>query len=79
MWYVQKGLPAAGGCCKAPPPPLSSYVELQIKAPGATDFEASHLNCVIKLDRGLRGLIVLNLQSYGGGRDLWGGGKGVLL
>jgi Diacylglycerol kinase accessory domain len=26
----------------------------------------------IPLRKGLRGIIVLNLQSYGGGRDLWG-------
>lgn len=26
----------------------------------------------VKLNRGIKALVLLNLQSYGGGRDLWG-------
>eukprot|EP00611_Tribonema_gayanum_P020086 TRINITY_DN3606_c0_g1_i2.p1 TRINITY_DN3606_c0_g1~~TRINITY_DN3606_c0_g1_i2.p1 ORF type:complete len:410 (-),score=100.93 TRINITY_DN3606_c0_g1_i2:668-1897(-) len=73
LWYVKKGFPAAGGCCKAPPPTLRSFVEIKVLYRGSSEFQT------VPLGRKLRGLIVLNLQSYGGGRDLWGGGENECL
>jgi hypothetical protein len=72
MWYVRKGLPAAGGIpCGAslPPPCLKEFVQLRIRSPGKILFEE------VALDSSLRGIIILNLQSYGGGRNLWGSSK----
>ncbi|CAM9120842.1 unnamed protein product [Discosporangium mesarthrocarpum] len=70
MWYVRKGFPAAGGlpCGSTPPPSVASYLDIKIKKAGG-NWEQLYLN------PGLRGIIVLNLQSYGGGRDLWGKNK----
>mmetsp|Transcript_10769 Transcript_10769/g.16061 ORF Transcript_10769/g.16061 Transcript_10769/m.16061 type:complete len:303 (+) Transcript_10769:115-1023(+) len=66
IMYIRKGLPAAGGCFTASPPTLRNFVEIQVLKKGASEFEA------VKFSKKLRGLIILNLQSYGGGHDLWG-------
>ncbi|CAM9764700.1 unnamed protein product [Scytosiphon promiscuus] len=69
LWYARKGFPEAGGypCGSTPPPPpVSDYVELRVKATPEAEWET------VGLDSTLRGIVVLNLQSYGGGRNLWG-------
>eukprot|EP00903_Cladosiphon_okamuranus_P011637 g10946.t1 len=69
VWYARKGFPAAGGvpCGSRPPPtPVSQYLELRVKNTPEGEWET------LELDSTLRGVVVLNLQSYGGGRNLWG-------
>ncbi|CAN0540725.1 unnamed protein product, partial [Ectocarpus sp. 12 AP-2014] len=69
VWYARKGFPAAGGIpcgSQPPPPPVSKYLELRVKSTPSSDWET------LELDSTLRGVVVLNLQSYGGGRNLWG-------
>lgn len=66
MYYIQKGFPAAGGFFHTPPPKLYNILTLQIRRTVESELET------IDLPRDLRGVIILNLQSYGGGRDLWG-------
>ncbi|CBJ32618.1 diacylglycerol kinase [Ectocarpus siliculosus] len=69
VWYARKGFPAAGGIpcgSQPPPPPVSKYLELRVKSTPSSDWET------LELDNTLRGVVVLNLQSYGGGRNLWG-------
>lgn len=63
MWYARKGFPAAGGVpcgSRPPPPPVSQYLELRVKHTPEGDWET------LELDSTLRGVVVLNLQSYGG-------------
>ena len=66
LLYAWLGLLKTGGClgCGQPPPLLDSVAELLVKNNGTWKQ--------IKFPRDSRGLIVLNLQSYAGGRDLWG-------
>lgn len=63
IWYARKGFPEAGGypCGSTPPPPpVSDYVDLRVKATPESEWET------VGLDSTLRGIVVLNLQSYGG-------------
>lgn len=63
VWYARKGFPAAGGIpcgSQPPPPPVSKYLELRVKSTPSSDWEN------LELDSTLRGVVVLNLQSYGG-------------
>ncbi|CAM9873721.1 unnamed protein product [Chrysoparadoxa australica] len=74
MWYIQKGFPAAGGlpcCVSPPPPPLKKSSTLRVRDPATGRWSE------VKLPSSIRGLIILNLQSYGGGRDLWGQSDGM--
>jgi hypothetical protein len=55
----------AGWFCGAPP--LTNKLRLRVKdKKGATEWRE------VVLPRSVRALVLLNLQSYGGGRDLWG-------
>lgn len=66
MWYARKGFPAAGGvpCGGSDPPPLvRQYLDLRVKRTPRSEWE------VIELNPTLRGVVVLNLQSYGGARE----------
>uniref|UniRef100_A0A7S3NH12 Diacylglycerol kinase n=1 Tax=Aureoumbra lagunensis TaxID=44058 RepID=A0A7S3NH12_9STRA len=67
LLYAWLGLQATGGCCgcDGPPPELPAVLELSLCDPNGQWTK-------IQLPQGCRGLIVLNLQSYAGGRDLWG-------
>ena len=60
------GMKATGGCCgcKGPPPRLLDVTTVLCKVEEAWEEVAVPKSC--------RGLIVLNLQSYAGGRNLWG-------
>lgn len=63
VWYARKGFPAAGGVpcdSRPPPPPVSQYLELRVKHKMGGEWEK------LELDSTLRGVVVLNLQSYGG-------------
>jgi hypothetical protein len=56
---------AAGWFCGAAP--LTSKLRLRVKdTKGGADWRE------VELPRSVRALVLLNLQSYGGGRDLWG-------
>lgn len=62
MWYARKGFPAAGGVpCGAEPPPLvGQYLDLRVRRKEGAEWES------VTIDDSLRGIVVLNLQSYGG-------------
>lgn len=75
LLYAWLGVKATGGvCCCAPPPPkLVQVASLHCREP-PRDGESSRQSSwrQIQLPPACRGLIILNLQSYAGGRDLWG-------
>jgi len=66
--YLQYGTPAAGfcPCCCAPPPLLRSSTKLQIKKKDSKQFTD------VEIPSNIRGIIILNIGSYAGGRNLWG-------
>ena len=66
--YAWLGACATGGLCgcKGPPPKLAEVSKLLARVDGENGWRE------VPVPRGCRGLIVLNLQSYAGGRDLWG-------
>jgi len=66
--YAWLGACATGGLCgcKGPPPKLAEVSKLLARVDGEAGWRE------VPVPRGCRGLIVLNLQSYAGGRDLWG-------
>eukprot|EP00629_Pelagomonadales_sp_RCC1024_P003036 CAMPEP_0119266614 /NCGR_PEP_ID=MMETSP1329-20130426/5042_1 /TAXON_ID=114041 /ORGANISM="Genus nov. species nov., Strain RCC1024" /LENGTH=492 /DNA_ID=CAMNT_0007266503 /DNA_START=111 /DNA_END=1586 /DNA_ORIENTATION=+ len=68
LLYAWLGACATGGLCgcAGPPLPLASAVRVLARIEGGDGWDE------IGLPRGCRGLIVLNLRSYAGGRDLWG-------
>ncbi|CAM9772179.1 unnamed protein product, partial [Sphacelaria rigidula] len=62
-WYGRKGFPAAGGipCDSRPPPPfVSQYLDLRMRREAGGEWEH------VTIDPGYRGVVILNLQSYGG-------------
>ena len=68
LWYARKGFPAAGGipCSKVKPPAsVGEYLELRVRRTREGDWET------IELQQSLRGVVVLNLQSYGGATSAW--------
>jgi hypothetical protein len=52
-------------CLCAPPEPLNDRVSLLALSDKDGDFEP------VDIPDGIRAIVVLNLQSYAGGRDLW--------
>lgn len=80
-WYGRKGFPAAGGipCDSQPPPPfVSQYLDLRMRRESGGEWEK------VTIDPGYRGVVILNLQSYGGmsvlgERRLWGVIKRLVL
>ena len=66
--YAWLGACATGGLCgcKGPPPKLRGVSKLLARVDGENGWRD------VPLPKACRGLIVLNLQSYAGGRDLWG-------
>ena len=70
LWYARKGFPAAGGipCSKVKPPAaVRDYLELRVRRTREGEWET------IALQDSLRGVVVLNLQSYGGANFAWWG------
>lgn len=47
---------------KEPPPPVRKYLQMNIKKTPESEWEK------VEMDSNLRGVVVLNLQSYGGKR-----------
>jgi hypothetical protein len=68
-WYVYYGC-ASGWFCGAGP--LSKQVRLELLGPDGTWKET-------RVPASVTALIFLNLQSYGGGRDIWHHDKAVRL
>lgn len=68
LLYAWLGACATGGACgcAGPPPRLAGVSRLLARVAGETGWRE------VPLPRGCRGLIVLNLRSYAGGRNLWG-------
>ena len=69
LLYAWLGMKATGGCCgcEGPPPRLIDVTTVLCKVEDTWEE--------ITLPKSCRGLIVLNLQSYAGGRNLWGKDK----
>ncbi|KAJ8610176.1 hypothetical protein CTAYLR_008738 [Chrysophaeum taylorii] len=81
--YAWLGALATGGvcCCDGPPPRLAPITTLLCKdvegAPPESESESENDDAPpgwrrVRLPKRCRGIIVLNLRSYAGGRDLWG-------
>lgn len=72
LLYAWLGTLATGGmcCCEGPPPLLAKVSTLSVLRRRDGDHEPKWED--VKLPSYCRGIIVLNLQSYGGGRDMWG-------
>lgn len=68
LLYAWLGACATGGCCccDTPPPRLAKVATLLYKPTADGDWLEA------KLPKSARGIIVLNVQSYAGGRNLWG-------
>ncbi|CAH0364748.1 unnamed protein product [Pelagomonas calceolata] len=69
LLYAWLGMKATGGCCgcQGPPPKLIDVTTVLCKVEDTWEE--------VTLPKSCRGLIVLNLQSYAGGRNLWGRDK----
>ena len=68
--YGRYGMLAGGACpcVRSPPPVLNASMPMFLcRKPGEQDWQQ------VQLPRGTRAVIVLNLQSYAGGQNLWGG------
>lgn len=52
------------GCC---PPPISNTLKLQV-LPGTSNTWTD-----VNIPKSVKAVVLLNLQSYGGGRNIWGG------
>eukprot|EP00882_Tetradesmus_deserticola_P025409 GHRQ01027910.1.p1 GENE.GHRQ01027910.1~~GHRQ01027910.1.p1 ORF type:complete len:423 (+),score=166.64 GHRQ01027910.1:573-1841(+) len=55
----------AGWFCGAVPS-VSSFAGLQVLQPGSSDWQQ------LAIPAGIKALVLVNLQSYGGGRNIWG-------
>lgn len=77
FWYSWFTCASGWFCCA---PPLCNKVEVEAQAPRGPDGAAGEWRRV-KVPRSVRALVLLNLQSYAGGSNLWGktaahGGEG---
>ena len=65
LLYAWLGACATGGvcCCASAPPKLKAVSKLLARVDGENGWRE------VPLPRGCRGIIVLNLQSYAGGRN----------
>ena len=68
LLYAYLGLLKTGGycCCEKPPPLLTEVATVLCRDSPTSDWRTLHL------PSNARGLIILTLQSYAGGRNLWG-------
>ncbi|KAG2440916.1 hypothetical protein HXX76_003769 [Chlamydomonas incerta] len=67
FWYSAFSCTSGWFCCAQP---LRAKVNLEVLAPGPRGEAAGWQP--VKIPKGVRALVVLNLQSYAGGRNLWG-------
>ncbi|PNW80627.1 hypothetical protein CHLRE_07g325550v5 [Chlamydomonas reinhardtii] len=67
FWYSAFSCTSGWFCCAQP---LRVKVNLEVLAPGPRGEAAGWQP--VKIPKGVRALVVLNLQSYAGGRNLWG-------
>ncbi|GFR47198.1 hypothetical protein Agub_g8790, partial [Astrephomene gubernaculifera] len=67
FWYSYFGCATGWFCCAQP---LNLKVSLEVLRPGPGGDAAGWQP--VKLSPDIRALVVVNLQSYGGGRNLWG-------
>ncbi|KAG2450538.1 hypothetical protein HYH02_005039 [Chlamydomonas schloesseri] len=67
FWYSAFSCTSGWFCCAQP---LRVKVSLEVLAPGPRGEAAGWQP--VKIPKGVRALVVLNLQSYAGGRNLWG-------
>ncbi|MEW5309996.1 MAG: hypothetical protein WDW38_001832 [Sanguina aurantia] len=67
FWYSAFSCTSGWFCCTKP---LNTKVKLLVQTPGSDSWEE------LPLSDSIRAVVVLNLQSYAGGRNLWGKDEG---
>jgi diacylglycerol kinase (ATP) len=63
--FVLYSLSCAGWFCGAVPS-VSNFTGLQVLQPGSSEWQQ------LAIPSGIKALVLVNLQSYGGGRNIWG-------